>query len=120
MYCWKLALQHTVHIFTTHMSQPTLVPTSTETEGPSINLQSSTPPEGAARGDSSGTLVSLIRKEYHRLTQLLPELDLTRKDRETRSSKLERYAGSLGPHTDEEQSLLFFDNNSDVAGFLHR
>jgi hypothetical protein len=78
------------------MSQPTLVPTSSEAEAPSINLQSSTPPEGSAAGDSSDTLVSLIRKEYHKLTQLLPEIDLTRKDTETCSSKLERYTGSFG------------------------
>jgi hypothetical protein len=97
------------------MSQPTLDPTSSEAQIPSINLQAATPPASSAPGD---TLVSLIRKEYRNLTQILPEIDVSEKDRETCSSKLERYKGSFAPDTDEYQSLLFFDSTSDVAELL--
>ncbi|GFZ44029.1 hypothetical protein JCM24511_01750 [Saitozyma sp. JCM 24511] len=97
------------------MSQPTLDPTSSEAQIPSINLQAATPPASSAPGD---TLVSLIRKEYRNLTQILPEIDVSEKDRETCSSKLERYKGSFAPDTDEYQPLLFFDSTSDVAELL--
>jgi hypothetical protein len=59
-----------------------------------------------------------IRKEYRNLRQLLPEIDLTEKDRETCSSKLERYEGSFGLNTDEYETLLFFDNTSEVSELL--